>query len=325
MTRIGVVGAGGMGTVHYTSFQHIEGAQVAAVVGVSGQDAARAGEWDLPLYATISEMLAAEEIDIVDICTPTYLHAQQILEAVTCGKSVITEKPLALKNADARMVFDAADLAGVHIYVAQVLQFYRESEVLHELVRSGEYGRPLDAYFVRLSACPRWAQGGWLFDREKSGLVPFDLHIHDLDLIVSLFGEPRDFGFTSCGGADKPYREHYRFRYGYDGLNVAAEAGWLNADIPFTAGWRVYFERAMVENEGGRVTAYSFDTPPRVFDTEEKVKIPTGINVPPTGTYLAELTHFLDCHEKNIPSDRVSRRQVLSVLGLLERIAGQGV
>jgi predicted dehydrogenase len=320
MIRIGLVGAGGMGTVHYTSYRHIDGAEVTAVAGVSAQDASRAEEWGVPLYPNVSEMLSGAEVDIVDICTPTYLHGGQIMESVGRGKHVITEKPVSLKSAEARAAYEMADAAGVLIYVAHVLQFYKQSEVLHSLVKSGEYGRPLDAYFVRLSACPRWAQGGWLFDREKSGLVPFDLHIHDLDLIVSLFGRPTDFSCTSCGGAGRGYPEHYRFHYRYAGLNVTAEAGWLNADIPFTAGWRVYFENAMVINEGGKVSAYRFDEPVRVFDTEEKIKIPTGINVPPTGTYLSELTHFLDCFKKGVPSDRVKKEQVIAVLELLENM-----
>ena len=172
--------------------------------------------------------------------------------------------------------------------------------------------------FERLSACPRWAQGGWLFDKTKSGLVPFDLHIHDLDVIVSLFGKPKTVSYTTCGGADKGYAEQYRFTYGYDGMNVVGEAAWFNADIPFTARWRVYFEDGMLINDGQAVTGYRFGEEPKVFDTEEKVKIPTGINVPPTGWYLTELTHFLDCIRAGVPTPRVTREQVLNVLEILE-------
>ena len=71
------------------------------------------------------------------------------------------------------------------------------------------------------------------------------------------------------------------------------------------------------------MTGYQFDREPRAFDIEEKVKIPTGINVPPTGTYLAELTHFLDCARENRPSTRVSRQQVLTVIQLLEAVTAQ--
>jgi predicted dehydrogenase len=323
MIKIGLAGAGGMGTVHRESYRRIDGVGVAAVAGASGRDAEKALEWGLPFYRGIPEMLEAEDIDIVDICTPTHLHGANIRESIAGGRSVITEKPMALRSIDARAAYEMADAAGVQIYVAHVLQFYRQSEALRDILKSGEYGRPLDAYFYRLSACPRWAMGGWLFEREKSGLVPFDLHIHDLDLIVSLFGRPLDFNAASCGGRGKDYPELYRFSYRYDGLSVTAEAGWLNADIPFTAGWRVYFENAMVTNSDGVVTAYGAGVPPKVFDTEEKMRIPTGINVPPTGTYLAELEHFIGCFRRSAPSDRVTREQVITVLELLERMTSQ--
>ena len=217
-------------------------------------------------------------------------------------------------------MFDLAEKNGKLLFVAQVLQFTKEVELLHSLIQSGEYGKVLDASFERLSACPRWIQNGWLFDKEKSGLLPFDLHIHDLDVIVSLFGKPESFSYSSAGGENKSYKEHYRFIYSYKDLSVAAEAAWFNADFPFTARWRVYFENAVVVNEGTRVVAYQFDQPLRVFDTEEKIKIPTGINVPPTGMYLNELSHFIDCIKRGVPSEKVSREQILTVIEILEEI-----
>ncbi len=66
------------------------------------------------------------------------------------------------------------------------------------------------------------------------------------------------------------------------------------------------------------MTAYQFDREPRVFDTEDKVKIPTGINIPPTGWYLSELSHFIRCAEQGVPSHLVSCQQVLTVIELLE-------
>lgn len=317
--RIGIVGAGGMGTVHHSNYARIEGCRVAAVVGKSRQDRARAEEWGLPMYGSVAGMAAGEEIDLVDICTPTYLHKQQAMESLALGKHTIVEKPAALRRSDAEEMFALAEKKGVQLYVAQVLQFTNETAVLRDLVRGGEYGRPLDAFFERLAACPRWAQGGWMFEREKSGLLPFDLHVHDLDLIVSLFGEPEEASFTCCARPGGSFPEHYRFQYRIGKLHVCAEAAWFHAAFPFTARWRVYFENAVVVSDGAHVTAYPFGGEPRVFDTEEKVKVPTGINVPPTGWYLTELSHFVRCAELGRPSPLVSAERVIAVTGLLEK------
>lgn len=320
MVKIGIVGAGGMGTVHHSNYAYIDGCCVTAVVGKSKQDKERAEEWGLPLYDDISSMLDQEEIDLVDICTPTFLHKQHVMESLNYGKHTITEKPIALCRKDAEEMFALAREKGVFLFVGQVLQFTKEVQVLRELVRSNRYGKVLDAYFERLSACPRWAQGGWLFDKEKSGHLPFDLHIHDLDVIVSLFGKPDSYEVTSCSREGLNYQEQYRFLYKFGKLNVAAEAAWFNAEIPFTARWRVYFEEAVVINDGTQVIAYQFDKDPYVFDTEDKIKIPTGINVPPTGIYLSELSHFVECIEKGKSSDCITEEQLLTVVEILEEI-----
>ena len=173
-------------------------------------------------------------------------------------------------------MLDKAEQKDCMLYIAQVLQFTKEVEILRRTVESGVYGKPLDACFERLSACPRWAQDGWLFDVNKSGLLPYDLHIHDLDVIVSVFGKPEGYTITSCQGEDKNYPEQIRINYDYGKLHVAAEAAWFNADIPWTARWRVYFENGMLINDGNTLTAYQFGSEPRVFDTRDEVMVSTG-------------------------------------------------
>ena len=246
MLRIGIVGAGGMGTVHYNNYKHIENCEVVALVGISNQDAARATEWNVPLYPSITEMLEKQEIDVVDICTPTFLHKEQVLASLTHGKHTIVEKPLTLSVAEGKEMLEVAKANHCHLYVAHVLQFTKEVGILRDLVEKQTYGKPLDVYFERLSACPEWAQGGWLFEKDKSGLLAFDLHIHDLDIMISLFGEPNTIDVKASQREEVDYVEHYRILYGYDGLNVVGEAAWFHAEIPFWARWRVCFENAVL-------------------------------------------------------------------------------
>ena len=319
--RIALVGAGGMGTCHYMNYQHIDGARVVALVGRGESDREHARQWRLPLYDSVTEANRQEEIDLFDVCVPTYLHKAIVLEALGCKKPVICEKPIALHSEDARAMFDAAQANGVQLYIAQVLQFTREVEQLHRIVDERLYGAPLDACFERLSQRPAWSQGNWLFDREKSGLLPFDLHVHDLDVIVSVFGKPDSVDYTACRREDSEICDQYRIRYGYsNGPTVCAEAAWLNACIPFTARWRVYFERGMVVCDDKGLIGYGANGEVTRFDVDDPVKVPCGINLPPSGWFLRELTHFLQCAERNAPSDRVPQRQVLDVLSVLERI-----
>lgn len=319
MFRIGIVGVGGMGTVHISNYKYIENAMVAAICDRAPETEEKAKELGVPLYKDLEEMLRNEELDVIDVCTPTFLHKENVTTSLMAGKHVICEKPLALKYEDAKAMIALAKEKQVLLCVGQVLQYSKEAQVLHELVKSECYGKPLDAVFLRLAACPGWVKGGWLFDKEKSGLLPYDLHIHDLDFIISLFGKPETTSYTSCGNQDRTYKEHYRFSYGYDSLTVSAEAAWYSADIPFTATWRVYFEQAVVINDGATVIAYQTGKEPQTFDTEETLKIPTGINLAPTGMFFRELSDFLGKMERG--ETGCSREDdILEVIRILEGI-----
>lgn len=319
--NIGIVGVGGMGTVHYQNYLHLEDCTVTGVVTYTPKDEQQAEKWGVTGYHSIEELVEHADVQVIDICTPTFMHKEHVCQALQAGAHVIVEKPCALSQADVHAMYDCARRCGKHLYVAQVLQFSREIEVLRRLVEEQTYGKPLDGFFRRLSARPAWVQGGWLFDREKSGLVPFDLHIHDLDIIASLFGTPEPVYCAAAQGSESSFPELYRWEYRCGAVNVAAEAGWLNAGIPFTATWRVYFERAAVIYDGQTVTAYPYGAEPIVYDTEDSVKIPTGINIPPTGWYWRELGHFLDCIRRNEPSPLVPEARISTVIGLLEQTA----
>lgn len=319
MIRIGIVGTGGMGTVHFTNYQYIEGCRAAAVCG----SREKASAWGLPCYTDISEMAQKEHLDVIDICTPTYLHYAQVKEALNWC-SVICEKPLTLTRREAQELFEEAQRQGHHLYVAQVLRFFPEYRALAQIVQEMRYGRVLDGYFRRLSAKPAWTSGGWMMEKRKSGLVPFDLHIHDLDFLVSLFGIPQKHGYTSARGPEDDMAQQYRFFYEFvqeqAPVPVCAEASWYRGNYPWSAGYRVCFEHAVLEADGGGAVLYRENSGPEALDLTQRRLIPTGINIPPTGVYLEELEHFLSCIREDRESEQIRQEQILGVLEILEEI-----
>ncbi|MDR2159326.1 MAG: Gfo/Idh/MocA family oxidoreductase [Treponema sp.] len=319
MLKIGLAGLGGIGQVHLSTYQHLKDCEVAAVCDPSEAGRKRAEEKGIPWYGDLGSLIRAEAVDVVDVCVPSFLHRDCVMEALDQGLPVICEKPLALKGAHVREMYALAERKGVPLFVGHVLQFQPASRALHAMVEDRRFGRALDAVFLRLSACPQWAAGGWLLDKTKSGLLPFDLHIHDLDLIISLFGKPEGYEVSSGGREGIGYREYYRFLYRYPGLNVCAEAAWYNAKIPFTARWRVYFEKAVVVYDGEKLTAHKDGGPPEEFDIEEKIKIPTGINLPPTGIFYEELGFFLNRIQAG-DTALYRRDEITALIDILENI-----
>jgi UDP-N-acetylglucosamine 3-dehydrogenase len=314
MVRIGLVGLGNMGTTHWMNYQQIEGCRVTAAVGSAARSREKAGEWGVPLYASLPEMLSEAELDAVDICTPTFLHPEQIRTSLLAGKSVITEKPLALHRCEAESLYDLAEQLGLHLFVAQVTRFGNGTQALRELVTSGRCGAVHDAFFRRLSGVPKWSAGNWMLDRRQSGTLAFDLHIHDLDTIVSLFGAPQRLGFDTVTGGFSGTEEQYRFLYRYPGFEVCAEAAWFRARFPFTEDWRVCFEKGVAVGSDGGATLYSDSGEPLSL-CPEKAGDGSAANM-----YEAELRHFVDCIARNSDSELITREQITCVIALLEDI-----
>ena len=71
-------------------------------------------------------MLANEELDIIDICLPTYLHVEYSIKSMEKGMHVICEKPISLNREDVKRVCDTAKKNNVKFMVAQVLRFWSE-------------------------------------------------------------------------------------------------------------------------------------------------------------------------------------------------------
>ena len=80
-------------------------------------------------------------------------------------------------------------------------------------------------------------------DEKRCGLVPYDLHIHDLDFLVYAFGAPKNM---ICNRSKLPDQDYFNCVYEFDNFFVTAEAAWYASPYPFAAYFRFQFENAIV-------------------------------------------------------------------------------
>lgn len=96
--RVGMVGSGFAADFHAEAFAQVRGLSARVVAVTSPREERRedfARRHGIPAtYPSLAEMLDSEEIDVVDLCVPTYVHAEYIVQAANAGKHVIVEKPL---------------------------------------------------------------------------------------------------------------------------------------------------------------------------------------------------------------------------------------
>lgn len=201
--KIGVVGLGFMGATHLEAYAKIPEAEIVAVASsdekkLSGDLSSAAGNLgtggqtvdfsSVAKYRTADELLADANVEAVDLCTPTDLHASQSIAALEAGKHVLVEKPMGRSEAECLAMIGAAEQADRVLMVAQVLRFFPDWTAMRDLVRSGQLGQVRHAIFHRRCAAPEWSK--WMKDRSRSGGGVFDLLIHDFDFCQQLFGTP---------------------------------------------------------------------------------------------------------------------------------------
>jgi predicted dehydrogenase len=292
--KVGLIGAGGISQVHCAGYQNLPNVQVCAVADLIIERAeTRAQLFGARAYPSLQAMLAAEKLDAVDICVPSYLHAEMAVECLDAGLHVLCEKPLAFDRAGADAVLAAWKRSGKMFMVAQVLRFWPEYQYFKQLIAEGTYGPLRQASFTRTSGAPAW--GGWYTDPARSGMAPFELHIHDLDFIHFLLGKPLEI--QSYGWREDTLLASYlRTRLVYPGVIVDAEAGWYRAPLPFAADYRAVFEGAVLDYRGGELYLAEAGASER-----RKIQVESGpdsgplINLPGTFPYYNEIAYFTGC------------------------------
>ncbi len=177
--RVGIVGLGLAATPHLKGYQSHPRAEVTAICDLDEARALRFAEEHgiEEVYTDFTDFLEGAEIDIVDIATPTFLHAPMALQAVKAGKHVHCEKPFCRFIGEGLQVCRAAVKAGVRVAVGETYVFTSAHQKARALIEAGEIGRPLQirqrhgAWIER--AKPRIDTGpadrSWRVDAVKSG------------------------------------------------------------------------------------------------------------------------------------------------------------
>jgi predicted dehydrogenase len=315
MIRVGVVGIGFMGKMHFGVHQASGKSRVVAIADVEG--AKLKGDWSaiagnigdpsakqvnlegITTYAKAEELIHDHEVELVDITLPTYLHARYALAALKAGKHVLCEKPIALTMDEANEMVAAAKKAKGCFMVAQCIRFWPEYEVAKELVQRKTYGTVYSASFRRVSATPVWGWKNWLQKHKLSGGAVIDLHIHDIDYINDLFGLPKAVsavGVTKTSGGVDHIVANYTFAR--KNLQVTAEGGWgMHPAFPFSMAFTIVCEKATIDYSSAKSPSLT------VYTADGKAVVP---EVPSGHGYSREIDYFLGCIQEGRKPTRVT-------------------
>jgi UDP-N-acetylglucosamine 3-dehydrogenase len=286
--KVGVIGAGFIGAIHLDAYANMPEVEVLGVADARPESAtAGAAIVGAHAYPSYEELVAAEEVDVVDVCLPTAYHRELALKAARQGKHVILEKPIARTLEDAEAIVEAFSSTHQRLFVGHVVRFFPEYQRIKAMMDEGDLGT---VGIVRTSRRSPFLRGwnDWYADWRMSGGVLLDMVIHDFDFLRWTLGEVERLYARGVLG-----REYNRLDYALVTLRFAGGAiahveGHWGYPGAFNYSIEVAGSRALVvadSTEPGSVQLLGGTTGPG-----ESPDVITG-----KSPYQSELEHFIHC------------------------------
>ncbi|OAB43742.1 Gfo/Idh/MocA family protein [Paenibacillus glacialis] len=201
--KVGIIGCGNIFPMHAISIQLSDVAELVAICDIKEDRAKQAAEkHNCNFYTSYEEMLDKEEIDVVHICTPHYLHAPMTTYAASKGKHILTEKPMSISTEDAREMVALCESNGVTLGVIFQNRYNPGSQLIKNAILDGSLGQVLgakcsvtwnrsDEYY----SLSDW-KGTW---EKEGGGVLIDQAIHTMDLMRWFVGEEIEYVDAQMG------------------------------------------------------------------------------------------------------------------------------
>ena len=236
--RVGIIGAGDVArTCHLPAWQKVPEARIVALADPADEalsSAASLVDGELRVANDYRHLLDDRDIDIVDICTPSALHAEVTVAALASGKHVLCEKPLATTLPDARAVLAACRRSDRHYQTALHLRLDRGAMALRQTLHDLSAGH---IYFTRAQWLRRRRLPGrpGFTSKALSGGGPlFDLGVHIFDLSWWLIGCPQPSRVSGMMSSCLARRNDLGSEWGdWDHAAIDVEdfaAGWIRFD-----------------------------------------------------------------------------------------------
>jgi predicted dehydrogenase len=163
-----------------------------SLYGLVSRDPAKAAPYKARVWTSLDEALSDPSVQVVYVATPVFLHAPLAIQSLRAGKHVLCEKPMAMNEAEARSMVQAAEDNERILGVAYYRRMYPKVQRAKQLLDGGAIGRPVLAELT----CHEWrdekgSPRSWLIDPAQAGGGPlYDIASHRIDVLNFLFGQP---------------------------------------------------------------------------------------------------------------------------------------
>jgi len=301
MVRVGLIGCGNIGAGgHLPAYAHIPEAELVAVCDIVTERANRAAQVSgAAPYTDYRQLLEREDIEMVDICLPTYLHAEAAIAAMEAGKHVLCEKPMAHALEAANAMIEAARRADVKLMIGHVRRFDHRYVSIKAQIEAGKVGQPVFIRRAERQFLP-FPPEAWQWDPQRGGGVILDIGVHATDLFRWFFGQDATEVYAVAKSVREAAREAGSFDHAlitckFEGRGMGfAEISWA---YPQGFGGALYAQLDVVGTEG-KIQYADKDTNPMLIYTRERGhELPRYFRFMSTTEYAfeEEIRHFVHC------------------------------
>lgn len=316
-----IIGTGQISKVHAKAMKE---SLKLNLLGFIGRDVKKtikiAKDFDVESFPDLKSVITKYKLDLVIVCTPSYIREEIIFQAINKNINVLCEKPFALSYDEAFKISEYAKSKKVKLMIGHVVRFWPAYVRIKEILDKNNIGRIEHIYSNRLSRHPEWST--WHKDPKKSGGGLYDLAIHDLDYQVFIQGEAKSIdaiGIKSETGCYNSISVNINFLNGGHGT-VESNMD-MKGDYPFTTSLRIMgstgtieYESSKKPNTNGVLEKYEY-----LMEYIEG-EIAKEVKVPKYDPYLIQMNYFADCILEDKEPDIVSMKEVLHVLKIIEAI-----
>jgi phthalate 4,5-cis-dihydrodiol dehydrogenase len=186
---VGIIGTGRISGAHAQAVQKVAGTRLVVASEVDeGRGQAFGAKWDCPIVRDYRDLLARDDVDIVALTLPHFLHFPVAIEAARAGKHILVEKPLANSVEECDQMIEVARQQRVKLFTAHTEEFMAPNVKARALIESGAVGRPVLATDTWYKAFGVAGRPAWFLDREQGGGMWLMNGAHMIDRLTFLLG-----------------------------------------------------------------------------------------------------------------------------------------
>lgn len=309
--RIGILGAGAMGSAHAAAYRAIARAEIVSVWSRNLAHAASAAQIaGARAAAAAAAVLDDPAIDVVDICVPSAAHRDLVIAALERGKHVICETPFALAIDDAVAMIAAAEAAKRLLFVGLLIRSIAAYAYIRDQAAAGALGKIRSVIAYRLGS---YLRPGGIDAKPHYGDPSTELMTFDFDFLNWLLGKPASLAATATEAPDgRPGEISALLSYAGGASAVVTGSGIMPASLPYTVGFRVLFERGAFE----LTSVFNRHVPDETFLFHPEQGRSHPVAIAGHNPYERELRHCLDCVRGGTASPLLGADQALDALHL---------